>query len=76
MYLVKNIINFQGKSFPMVGVFNCSVVMANKLQALGYIEIEVRKDNILSRKGIKSGPIPFTGHILRIYQKIYGLPIK
>ena len=53
MYLVKNIINFQGKSFPMVGVFNCSVVMANKLQALGYIEIEVRKDNILSRKGDK-----------------------
>ena len=53
MYLVKRIVDFKGKSFPMCGVFNCSVVMANKLQALGYIEIEVRKDNILSRKGDK-----------------------
>src|SRR3990167_2412945 len=53
MYLVKRIVDFQGKGFPMAGVFNCAAVMANKLQALGYIEIEVRKDNILSRKGDK-----------------------
>ena len=53
MYLVKNIISFEGKSFPMAGVFDCSAVMADKRQALGYIEIEVKKDNILSRKGDK-----------------------
>ena len=53
MYLVKNIISFQGKTFPMAGVFDCSAVMADKRQALGYIEIEVKKDNILSRKGDK-----------------------
>ena len=53
MYLVKRIVDFQGKGFPMAGVFNCAAVMANKLQALGDIEIEVRKDNILSRKGDK-----------------------
>ncbi len=53
MYLVKDIISFEGKSFPMVGVFDCSAVMADKRQALGYIEIEVKKDNILSRKGDK-----------------------
>ena len=53
MYLVKNIISFEGKSFPMAGVFNCAAVMADKRQALGYIEIEVKKDNILSRKGDK-----------------------
>mgnify|MGYP001570913838 CR=1 FL=1 len=53
MYLVKNIIDFQGRAFPMAGVFDCSAVMANKRQALGYIEIEVRKDNILSRHGYK-----------------------
>lgn len=53
MYLVKNIIDFQGRIFPLAGVFNCSAVMANKRQTLGYIEIDVRKDNILSRKGDK-----------------------
>ena len=53
MYLVKNIVDFQGRVFPMSGVFDCSAAMANKRQALGYIEIEVRKDNILSRKGDK-----------------------
>lgn len=53
MYLVKKIVDFQGKAFPMCGVFNCSAVMANKRQALGYIEIKVRKDNLLSRKGDK-----------------------
>mgnify|MGYP001566210251 FL=1 len=53
MYLVRNIVDFQGKSFPMCGIFNCAAVMANKRQALGYIEIEARKDNILSRKGDK-----------------------
>ncbi len=53
MYLVKNIIDFQGRAFPMAGVFDCSAVMANKRQALGYIEIEVRKDNILSWHGYK-----------------------
>jgi len=53
MYLVKRIVDFQGKAFAMCGVFNCAAVMANKRQSLGYIEIEVRKDNILSRKGKK-----------------------
>ena len=43
MYLVKNIVDFQGRVFPMSGVFDCSAAMANKRQALGYIEIEVRK---------------------------------
>ena len=53
MYLVKNIIDFHGRAFSMAGVFDCSAVMANKRQALGYIEIKVRKDNILSRQGNK-----------------------
>ena len=53
MYLVKNIIDLHGRAFSMAGVFDCSAVMANRRQALGYIEIEVRKDNILSRQGDK-----------------------
>ncbi|MEK7578569.1 MAG: cobyrinate a,c-diamide synthase [Patescibacteria group bacterium] len=51
MYLVKKLVDFKKKSFPMTGIFNCSVNMADKLQALGYVEIEVLRDNILSKKG-------------------------
>lgn len=53
MYLVNKIVDFKAKAFPMCGVFDCSAAMANKRQALGYIEIEVKKDNILSRKNDK-----------------------
>lgn len=50
MYLTEKLIDFQKKSFPMAGIFKCSAAMARRRQALGYIEIEVLKDNILSRR--------------------------
>lgn len=50
MYLMKNIINFRNKNFAMVGVFDFSVKMGHKLAALGYVNIEVIKDNILSQR--------------------------
>jgi len=54
MYLVKNLVDFKKKSFPMTGIFDCSVNMADKLQSLGYVEIDVLRDNILSKKGDKN----------------------
>ena len=36
----------------MVGIFDASVKMADRLRALGYVNIEVCKDNILSKKGV------------------------
>ncbi|HAH20797.1 MAG: hypothetical protein A2Y00_02885 [Omnitrophica WOR_2 bacterium GWF2_43_52] len=53
MYLVKKLVDFKGKAFSMVGIFDNSVVMAKKLQALGYIEIEAIGDTIVSRRGSK-----------------------
>lgn len=54
MYLVEKLINFKKKSFPMVGIFPGSVDMAGKLRALGYVNVEIIKDNILSKKGQKN----------------------
>lgn len=53
MYLTEKLIDFQKKAFPMAGIFKCSAVMAKRRQALGYIEVEVLKDNILSKRGDK-----------------------
>lgn len=53
MYLTEKLIDFKKKSFVMAGVFKCSAVMAKRRQALGYIEIEVLKDNILSKRSDK-----------------------
>lgn len=50
MYLAEKLIDFHKKLFPMAGIFKCSAVMAKRRQALGYIEIEVMKDNILSKR--------------------------
>jgi len=52
MYLVKYLIDFKKRKFPMVGIFDASVKMADRLRALGYVNIEVCKDNILSKKGV------------------------
>ena len=50
MYLSKNISDFRGRSFPMSGVFDFSVKMGKRLSALGYVNVEVFKDNILSNE--------------------------
>jgi len=53
MYLVQNLIDFKKISFPMVGIFEAEVKMGNRLAALGYVNIEVLKSNILTKKGAK-----------------------
>ncbi len=52
MYLAKDITDNKNRKFPMVGVFNVSVKMAGNLQALGYVNIQVCRNNILSKKGM------------------------
>lgn len=53
MYLAGELVDFKNKRFPMVGIFDASVKMADRLRALGYVNIEVCKDNVLSNKGAK-----------------------
>lgn len=53
MYLVESIIDFKKKKFPMVGIFKGLVKMADRRQALGYVNVETTRDNILNKKGAR-----------------------
>lgn len=54
MYLMKNIVDFRNKIYPMVGVFDSSVKMNDRMAALGYVNIEVIRNNILSNESVKT----------------------
>lgn len=51
LYLVKELVDFKSRRFPMAGIFNASVKMGDRLKALGYATVEVLKDNILGPQG-------------------------
>ena len=53
MYLMKNLIDFDGKSFDMCGVLNGSATMTNKLQTVGYVEAEILSDCVIGKAGDK-----------------------
>src|SRR3989338_2842050 len=50
MYLSKSISDFKNRNFPMSGVFDFSVKMGKRLSALGYLNVEVVMNNILSNE--------------------------
>ncbi|MEK7375580.1 MAG: cobyrinate a,c-diamide synthase, partial [Candidatus Margulisiibacteriota bacterium] len=54
MYLVNSLTDFKKKEFPMVGIFKCTVTMGDRLHRMGYVNVEVIKDNILGKKGDKN----------------------
>ncbi|GAB6137038.1 cobyrinate a,c-diamide synthase [Halanaerobaculum tunisiense] len=51
MYLTKEIIDNEDKSFPMVGVVPAQIKMTDNLQAMGYVEAKAITDNILLQQG-------------------------
>ena len=51
MYLTDAIVNLDGRSFPMAGVFPTRVRMHAKIAALGYTEIEAAEDRLWLRRG-------------------------
>ncbi len=53
MYLTQEIIDFQGNSYPQVGLIPARAVMQKKLQALGYYQGETLERSILGPKGTK-----------------------
>ncbi|HJU05757.1 MAG TPA: hypothetical protein VJ692_11455, partial [Nitrospiraceae bacterium] len=52
MYLTQAIVDFDGRSHDMVGVFPCHTVM-NKGLTMGYREIEVTRSCLLGHAGLK-----------------------
>lgn len=51
MYLMRRVTNFDGDSFPMLGVIPGEVVMNKKLQTVGYVSAEMERDTVLGPKG-------------------------
>jgi cobyrinic acid a,c-diamide synthase len=51
MYACSTVKDLDGRKLAMTGVFDVEVEMTPQLQAIGYIEMETRRDNIMSRKG-------------------------
>jgi cobyrinic acid a,c-diamide synthase len=51
MYACDAVRDMNGRRMPMTGIFDAEVEMTDRLQALGYIEMEARKDNMMSLQG-------------------------
>ena len=53
MYLAQAIRTLDGHSFPMAALIPGEAVMRDRLQALGYVEVETRAASILGPAGIR-----------------------
>jgi cobyrinic acid a,c-diamide synthase len=60
MYLSQAISTLDGRSFEMVGLIPAQAVMAGKLEALGYVEVELQEQTPLGPPGTR-----FRGHQFR-----------
>ncbi|MBW2016832.1 MAG: cobyrinate a,c-diamide synthase [Deltaproteobacteria bacterium] len=66
MYLMREIRDLEGRSFPMAGVFPVSACMERRLSALGYREIITGKESLLGPPGTRA-----RGHEFH-YSRIVG----
>jgi cobyrinic acid a,c-diamide synthase len=60
MYLARAIRTLDGASYPMAGLIPADAVMNDRLQALGYVEVETVAPSILGAVGLR-----FRGHQFR-----------
>lgn len=60
MYFTRAIRTLDREDFPMVGAIPVAAVMHDRLQALGYVEVETTRPTILGAAGLK-----FRGHQFR-----------
>ena len=51
MYLVEELVTFEGNSYPMAGLFPGKVIMEKKLAALGYYRGTALEDTPIAKKG-------------------------
>ncbi len=68
MYLSNGIRTLDGQFSPMVGLIPGEAVMADRLQALGYVEVETRNECVLGPAGLR-----FRGHQFR-YSNLQPAP--
>jgi cobyrinic acid a,c-diamide synthase len=68
MYLTREIQTVDGERHPMVGLIEGDVVVRDKLQALGYVDVETQGPTVLGPAGLQ-----FRGHQFR-YSELVALP--
>ena len=51
MYLLEDLVDFDGKAHPMCGVFPGRAAMTKKLQMVGYVTAKMQRDTILGPAG-------------------------
>jgi len=68
MYLSEAIVSRDGVRHHMVGAVAGEAVMADRLQALGYVEVETQARSLLGAAGVR-----FRGHQFR-YSELRGVP--
>ncbi len=68
MYLSRGIRVLDSRLYPMVGLVPGEAVMSDRLQALGYVEVETAKRSILGPAGLR-----FRGHQFR-YSNLESIP--
>jgi cobyrinic acid a,c-diamide synthase len=66
MYLAQAIRTRDGHDHPMLGLLPGCAVMADRLEALGYVEVELQADGLLGAPGLR-----FRGHQFR-YSRLVG----
>ncbi len=66
MYMCAGLTTLEGARYDMTGVFDAEVRMTEKLQALGYVEAKVIRDNVLAKVGDAT-----RGHVFH-YSKVFG----
>ncbi len=67
MYLAQAIVTTEGTAHPMVGLLPGQAVVSPRLEALGYVEVELQQPSILGPPGLR-----FRGHQFR-YSRLVGV---
>jgi cobyrinic acid a,c-diamide synthase len=60
MYLCSELRTLDGRVYPMCGVVPARTIMCERMQALGYVEAQTRRESILGAAGLR-----FRGHQFR-----------
>lgn len=68
MYLMKEMVDFDGNHFPMTGIVPGSVEMNKKLQTVGYVEATMERDTVLGKKELSCMVMNFI-FLLNLFRK-------
>ncbi len=55
MYLMEQIVDGAGRSYPMVGLFSGQAAMTARLQHFGYVNVELQADTVIGPAGTNFG---------------------